>query len=252
MGIDDVSVERDERGGGRFGRALRTFFLWVFILAIAVAAGFAAGYVLRYQELRNLERQSAEDRAEMATEMARLERRVLETEKAQLEQALARANVVANLEEVLEMLPGALAEIEQFGQAMRDIDAAENALTEAGMSGTARDALDGTLGELRERLKELDLKARARIAASAEDLEAAMTREENAFAESAEPPVLNDEEEGVDAGGDPSAAEATEGDASDPSDDPQAEEPDSPTPEQTEPPPSEPPSESRPIPRSVS
>lgn len=252
MGIDDVSVDRDERGGGGFGRALRTFFLWMFILAIAVGAGFAAGYVLRYQELRDLERQWAEDRAEMAAELARLERRVLETEKVQLEQALARANVVANLDEVLEMLPDALAEIEQFGQAMRDIDAAESALTEAGMSGTARDAMDGTLGELRERLKELDLKARARVAASAENLEAAITVEENAFAESTEPPVLN-EEEGADAGGDPAAAEAAEGDASDPSEaDPAAEEPESPTPEQAEPPSSEPPSESSPIPPSVS
>ena len=257
MAIDDVNSGRDERSGGGFGRAVRTFLLWVFIVTIAVAAGFAAGYVLRYQELRDVERRSTEERAEMAADMARLERRVLETEKAQLEQALARANVVANLDDVLEMLPAALAEIEQFGQAMRDIDTAEDALTEAGVSGTERDALDGSLGALRERLKALDLKARARIAASADDLEAAMALEEHAFEEFTEPPALNDEEEEarVDTGGDPLAAEAAEGPASDPSDvDPDAEEPEpgSPTPEQTPPPPSEPPSGSSPIPPSVS
>ena len=178
MSIDDVSAEPESTSGG-FGRAVRSFLTWMLILAIAVAAGFAGGYVLRYKELRDLERDAAQERVEMAAEMAALEQRVVETENAQLEQALARANVVANLEEVLSLLPGALAEIEQFGQAMQDIDAAEQALTDADLSGTARDSLSGTLEGLRERLKALDLRARQRVAASAEGLEEAMAAEQH-------------------------------------------------------------------------
>ena len=170
---NDTPVDVVTSSGG-FGRTLRSFAVWLFVLAVAVGAGFAGGYVLHYQELRDLEREAAEERAELAAQVASLERQALETEKAQLEAALARANVVANLDEVLTMLPEALAEIEQFGRAMRDLDAAESALTDAGVSGESRDALGVTLGALRTRLMGLDLKARARIAASAKDLEHAL------------------------------------------------------------------------------
>ncbi len=181
--VDDTPADVETSSGG-FGRTLRSFVIWLFVLAIAVGAGFAGGYVLHYQELRDLERATAEERAELAAQVASLERQTLEAEKAQLEAALARANVVAHLDEVLTMLPEALAEIEQFGRAMRDLDAAESALTDAGVSGESRDALGATLGELRARLVGLDLKARERIAASAKELEHAM-----ATSEGVEPPM---------------------------------------------------------------
>ena len=177
--LDDAPAEVEASSGG-FGRTLRSFVIWLFVLSIAVGAGFAGGYVLHYQELRDQERAAAEERAEMAAQLAAFERQILEAEKAQLEAVLSRANVVANLDEVLTRLPEALAEIEQFGRAMQDLDAAENALTDAGVSGESRAALGTTLGELRGRLTELDLKARARIAASAKNLEHAIATSEGA------------------------------------------------------------------------
>ena len=192
--VDDTPVEGETTGGG-FDRALRSFVLWLFVLTIAVGAGFAGGYVLHYQELRDLERTGAEERAALATQIAGLERQILVAEKAQLEAALARANVVANLDGVLTMLPEALSEIEQFGQAMQDLDAAETALTDAGVTGEGRDTLGTTLDGLRARLKALDLKARERIAASAKDLEHAMASPEGALPPAALSPAENTPEE---------------------------------------------------------
>ncbi|HAK54995.1 MAG: hypothetical protein QF463_01340 [Vicinamibacterales bacterium] len=178
MSIIDDPSDANEPGRGGFGRTFRTFVIWLIVLGIAVGAGFAGGYVLHYQELRDLERASSEEQADLAAQLAALERQILEAEKEQLEAALARANVVANLDEVLTMLPRALQEIEQFGRAMQDIDTAQRALTDAGVTADTRDTLGASLAELRQRLTSLDLQARERIAASADDLEQVMSSSE--------------------------------------------------------------------------
>ncbi len=156
------------------GRVLRSVAIWVLVIVIAVAAGFGVGYFLRYKDFQELQQLLADQRAEMRAQITSLEKQLLEAQKSQLEQALARAKLRAGMDQVLESVTAALAEVEQknFGRARLKIEAARAALNAAvGVTLSVREAVGDRLEEITGDLEQLDIKARERIATLAQDLE---------------------------------------------------------------------------------
>ncbi len=167
-----TNEERAARGG--LGRVFRSIVIWIVVIVIAVGAGFGTGYFLRDKEARELGQLSAKQTEEMKAKITLLEKQVLEAEKSQLERALARARLKAGLEDVLESLTRASAEIEErnFGRAMQKIEAAKGALSEAsGATPPVRDAIGAKLDEIKAGLDQLDIKVREKIIALAKSLE---------------------------------------------------------------------------------
>ncbi|MEE8228699.1 MAG: hypothetical protein V3R69_02390 [candidate division NC10 bacterium] len=164
--------EREQRSG--LGKTLRSVAIWAVVIVITAGGGFGAGYFLRDREVKDLHQLLGKQKEEIAAKITTLEKQVLEAQKSQLERALARAQMKAGLNEVLESLTVALAEVEQrnFGRAMQKIEAAKGALTAAsGATASLREAVGAKLDEIRTGLKNLDVKVRERISDLAKALE---------------------------------------------------------------------------------
>lgn len=167
-----TNEERAERGG--LGKIFRSIGIWAMVIIVAVGAGFGVGYFLRNQELQELQQRVTKQQQEMTAQVSALEKQVLEAQKSQLERALGRARLKAGLEEVLDSLTKALAEVEErnFGRAMQKIEAAKGALSEAsGASASVRDAIGAKLEEIKAGLNQLDVKVREKIMSLAKALE---------------------------------------------------------------------------------
>ena len=173
---EDWTEKTEERSEGKkgVGKILRSFAIWLLVVIIAVAGGFATGYFLRYKETQELRQLLAEQKATTTLQVTSLEKQVLEAQKTQLEKALARAKLIAGLTEVLESLTAASAEVEQgnFGRARQKIDAAKGALNGAdGISLSVREVLGAKLNEITAGLQQLDPKVGKRIEILAQELE---------------------------------------------------------------------------------
>jgi len=107
-------------------KAVRSIVIWVGVVLVTAGAGFGAGYFFRDKEAKELGQLSSQEKEEMAAKISSLEIQILEAQKSQLERALARAKLKAGLNEVLDSLVEALAEVEQrnFGRATQKIEAA--------------------------------------------------------------------------------------------------------------------------------
>ncbi|MFQ5988614.1 MAG: hypothetical protein ACE5K9_01745 [Candidatus Methylomirabilales bacterium] len=168
-----MTEERTEERRG-FGRIFRTIAIGVLLIVIAAGGGFATGYFLRDQEITALEQRLNTQKEEMTAQINSLKVQVLEAQKSQLEQALTRAKLRAGLEQVLEFLTEALAEVEQrnFGRAMQKISAAKGALNAAGSTTASfRDAVVAKLDEIRAGLEQLDVNTGEKISSLTKDLE---------------------------------------------------------------------------------
>jgi hypothetical protein len=167
-----VNEEREERG--RLGKALRSIVIWIVVVVVAAGVGFGAGYFIRDKDVRGLDQRVAKEKEEMQAQIIALEKKVLEAEKSQLQQALARAKLKAGLDEVLESLTEAQAEVEQrnFGRAMQKVEGAKGAMKAAPNTPDAiRKAVSARLDEIMTGLKNLDVKVREQIASLAKELE---------------------------------------------------------------------------------
>lgn len=168
-------MTNEERAGrGRLGGAIRAVAVWFVVIVVAVGAGFGTGYFLRNQEVQDLQQRLAKQQQETTAQVSALEKQVLEAQKSQLERALGRARLKAGLEEVLDALTKALAEVEErnFGRATQKIEAAKGALSEAsGATASVRDAIDAKLDEIKAGLNQLDVKVREKIISLAKALE---------------------------------------------------------------------------------
>lgn len=167
-----ANEEREERG--RLGKALRSIVIWIVVVVVVAGVGFGAGYFIRDKDVRGLDQRVAQEKEEMQAQIIALEKKVLEAEKSQLEQALARAKLKAGLDEVLESLTEAQAEVEQrnFGRAMQKIEGAKGAMKAAPNTPDAiRKAVSARLDEIMTGLKNLDVKVREQIAGLAKELE---------------------------------------------------------------------------------
>ena len=167
-----ANEEREERGG--LVKAVRSIVIWVVVVLVTAGAGFGAGYFFRDKEAKELGQLSSQEKEEMAAKISSLEIRILEAQKSQLERALARAKLKAGLNEVLDSLIEALAEVEQrnFGRATQKIEAAKGAIAGAPNTPDAvRQAVTAKLDEILAGLKNLDVKIREKIASLAKDLE---------------------------------------------------------------------------------
>jgi hypothetical protein len=167
-----ANEEREERG--RLGKALRSIVIWIVVVVVAAGVGFGAGYFIRDKDVRGLDQRVAKEKEEMQAQIIALEKKVLEAEKSQLQQALARAKLKAGLDEVLESLTEAQAEVEQrnFGRAMQKVDGAKGAMKAAPNTPDAiRKAVSARLDEIMTGLKNLDVKVREQIASLAKELE---------------------------------------------------------------------------------
>ena len=174
---DDQTVQRTSPQPS-FGSRLRTVAMWSLVFLVAVVAAFGTGYFLQEREVLDLRQRLVEQRAEAASEVAALERRVLEAEKTQLEQELERATMSLTLSRVLAPLPVALAEVERknFGNAMERIGAARQALQSPEISPAVREVagakLDAIVSEMRAEIGQLQQAGFAdRIAVNAEGLQ---------------------------------------------------------------------------------
>ncbi|MFC1896697.1 hypothetical protein ACFL0Q_08600, partial [Thermodesulfobacteriota bacterium] len=128
----------------------------------------------RLVRVRDLQKQLAEQKEQSTTQVTSLEKQVLEAQKSQLERALARARSKVGLEEVLDSLIRALAEVEErnFGRALQKIEAANGALNEAsGAAAPVRDAIGAELDEIKAGLNQLDIRVREKIIALSASLE---------------------------------------------------------------------------------
>lgn len=166
------SEEREGRGG--LGRAVRSIVNWVVVVIVAAGVGFGAGYFVRDKEARALEETLAKRKEELASQICALEKQVLEAEKLQLERTLVRVRMQASLEEVLQSLTTALAEVDErnFGRAKQKIEAAKGALAATGGTPAAvRDAIGAQLSEITAGIDTLDVNVREKIATLAKDLE---------------------------------------------------------------------------------
>jgi hypothetical protein len=167
-----VNEEREERG--RLGKALRSIVIWIVVVVVVAGLGFGAGYFVRDKDVRGLDQRVAQEKEEMQAQIIALEKKVLEAEKSQLQQALARAKLKAGLDEVLESLTEAQAEVEQrnFGRAMQKVEGAKGAMKAAPNTPDAiRKAVSARLDEIMAGLKNLDVKVREQIAGLAKELE---------------------------------------------------------------------------------
>lgn len=167
-----ANEEREERGG--LVKAVRSIVIWVVVVLVTAGAGFGAGYFFRDKAAKELGQLSSQEKEEMAAKISSLEIQILEAQKSQLERALARAKLKAGLNEVLDSLIEALAEVEQrnFGRATQKIEAAKGAITGAPNTPDAvRQAVTAKLDEILAGLKNLDVKIREKIASLAKDLE---------------------------------------------------------------------------------
>lgn len=168
-----MTEERTEERRG-LGRILRLIAIWIVVIIIAVGGGFGTGYFLRDKEVRDLQQRLTNQKEEMAAEINSLKVQVLEAQKSQLEQALARAKIRGGLEAVLDSLTEALAEVEQrnFGRALQKIEAARGALDAAGSTNASfRNAVGAKLNEIRAGLEQLDVKTGEQISSLVKDLE---------------------------------------------------------------------------------
>lgn len=161
-----------------FASRLRTFFIWTLMFMVALVAAFGAGYFLKEREVFDLRQRLVEQKAEAEAQVAALEKRALEAEKTQLEQALERATVKMSLNDVLAPLPIALAEMERknFGSAIERINAAKRALEGPGINAAVREVaaarLDAISDEIMSEIGQLGgVKMKARFSTSAEALE---------------------------------------------------------------------------------
>jgi uncharacterized protein YbcI len=167
-----MTQEERERGG--LARAVRTIVIWVVVLIVAVGVGFGTGYFFRDKEARGLEETSAKKKEELTAQIGSLEKQVLEAEKSQLERTLVRVRMQASLEEVLQSLTKALAEVDErnFGRAKQRIEAAKGALSAAtGTPPAVRDAIGAQLNEITAGIDTLDVTVREKIATLAKELE---------------------------------------------------------------------------------
>jgi hypothetical protein len=167
-----MTHEDRERGG--LARAVRAIVIWIVVVIVAVGIGFGTGYFVRDKEARALAETLAKDKQESTAQINSLEKQVLEAEKSQLERTLVRVRMQAGLEEVLQSLTKALAEIDQrnFGRAKQKIEAAKGALTAAGSTPAAvRDAIGAQLNEITAGIDTLDVNVREKITTLAKDLE---------------------------------------------------------------------------------
>ena len=167
-----MTQEERERGG--LARAVRSIVIWVVVVIVAAGIGFGTGYFVRDKEARVLEETLAKRKEELASQICAREKQVLEAEKSQLERTLVRARMHASLEEVLQSLTIALAEVDQrnFGRAKQKIEAAKGALAAAGGTPAAvRDAIGTQLNEIMRGIDTLDVNVREKIATLAKDLE---------------------------------------------------------------------------------
>ena len=161
-----------------FASRLRTFFIWTLMFMVAVVAAFGAGYFLKEREVLDLRQRLVEQKAEAEARVATLERRAVEAEKRQLEQALERATLKMNLNDVLAPLPVALAEMERknFGNAIERIQVAKRALERPGISVAVREVaaarLDAISDQIMSEIGQLGgVEMKARFTTSAEALE---------------------------------------------------------------------------------
>jgi hypothetical protein len=161
-----------------FGARLRRVATWALVFLVAVAAAFGTGYLLQEREILDLRHQLVTVKADAASDIATLERRVLEAEKTQLEHALERASLNLTLNRVLAPLPLALADVEQrnFGHAMERIATARRALDAPGISQAVREVagarLDAIAQEITTGLRQLQQAGIGnRLAVSAHALE---------------------------------------------------------------------------------
>ncbi|MFQ5656478.1 MAG: hypothetical protein ACE5G5_02980 [Candidatus Methylomirabilales bacterium] len=156
------------------GRTLRGGAIWIGVVVLAMAAGFGGGYFLGFKVVQDRQQKWAAERAEMMAQISSLEKEVLQAQKSFLEQALARARLRAGMDEVLEGLTAALAEVEKknFGRAMIQIGAAQSALASAtGAPPSVRETVRTRLGEIRTGLEQLDTRVQEQMTALARDLE---------------------------------------------------------------------------------
>ena len=174
---DDSETQRQETPSS-LGSRLRTVAMWSLVFLVAVVAAFGTGYFLQEREVLDLRQQLVEQKANTASEVLALERRVLAAEKTQLEHELERANMNSTLNRVLAPLPVALAEVERknFGNAMERIMAARYALQSPGINAAVREVatakLDAIVAEMTAEIGLLQQAGfRERIAVSAQALE---------------------------------------------------------------------------------
>lgn len=168
-----MTEERSQERRG-LGRILRLIVIWIVVVIIAVGGGFGTGYFLRDKEVKDLQQRLTNQKEEMADQINSLKFQVLEAQKSQLEQALARAKLRGGLEAVLDSLTDALAEVEQrnFGTALQKIGAARGALDAAGGTNASfRNAVGTKLDEIRAGLEQLDVKTGEQISSLMKDLE---------------------------------------------------------------------------------
>ena len=168
-----MTEERTEERRG-LGRFFRLIAIWFVVIIIAAGGGFGTGYFLRDKEVKEMEQLLATQREEMTARINVLEKEVLQAQKTQLEQALARAKLRGGLEAVLDSLTETLAEVDQrnFGRALQKIGAARGALDAAGGTNAAfRKAVAATLDEIRAGLEQFDVKTGERISSLIKDLE---------------------------------------------------------------------------------
>lgn len=168
-----MTEERTQERRG-LGRILRLIAIWIVVIIIAVGGGFGTGYFLRDKEVKDLQQRLTNQKQEMADQINSLKVQVLEAQKSQLEQALARAKLRGGLEAVLDSLTDALAEVEQrnFGTALQKIGAARGALDSAGGTNASfRNAVGTKLDEIRTGLDQLDVKTGEQISSLMKDLE---------------------------------------------------------------------------------
>ena len=167
-----MTHEDRERGG--LARTVRAIFIWIVVVIVAVGIGFGTGYFVRDREARALEETLAKRKEELASQICALEKQLLEAEKSQLERTLVRVKMQAGLEEVLQSLTKALAEVDErnFGRAKQKIEAARGALGVAtGTPAAVRDAIGAQLNEITAGIDTLDVNVREKIATLAKDLE---------------------------------------------------------------------------------
>lgn len=167
-----MTHEDRERGG--LARAVRAIFIWIVVVIVAVGIGFGTGYFVRDREARALEETLAKRKEELASQICTLQKQLLEAEKSQLERTLVRVRMQAGLEEVLQSLTKALAEVDQrnFGRAKQKIEAAKGALGAAtGTPAAVRNAIGAQLNEITAGIDTLDVNVREKIARLAKDLE---------------------------------------------------------------------------------
>lgn len=121
--------------------------------------------------MQDQQHQWAAEKAEMTTRITDLEKEVLQAQKSFLEQALARARLRAGMDEILEAVTAALAQVEHknFGRALLQIEAAQGALAAAPPS--VRETVGNKLGEIKAGLEQLDIKVKEQMTALAQDLE---------------------------------------------------------------------------------